>query len=133
MLDETKEERTLTLADLNSRHELRSALKEQLKSVSSQDKALRKQLEEVEGEILECIEGVDRITVDGITYFKQKQEVINAENWDLFYEYILENKALHLLQRRVGQAATLETLEDEGEIPGIEKITITKLGARSGG
>lgn len=123
---------SLGINDLDPRHKRRLQLKDRIKLLNDDLSRTKSELDDLEEEMLTCIEGVDRITLDGITYFKQRREVATAEDWDAFYQYIKENDAIHLLQRRVGQAATLETLED-GDIPGVKKLTITKLGAKANG
>lgn len=55
------------------------------------------------------------------------QTVPHVENWDMFYEYILENRYLHLLQRRPGVKACAELWEQGKMIPGVEKFTQMKV------
>lgn len=55
------------------------------------------------------------------------QTVPQVENWDLFYEFILKNKYLHLLQRRPGVQACAELWEQNKTIPGVEKFTQMKV------
>lgn len=53
--------------------------------------------------------------------------VPQVENWDMFYEFILKNKYLHLLQRRPGVQACAELWEQNKTIPGVEKFTQLKV------
>lgn len=53
--------------------------------------------------------------------------VPQVANWDLFYEFILDNKYLHLLQRRPGVQACAELWEQNKVIPGVEKFTQMKV------
>lgn len=55
------------------------------------------------------------------------QTVPAVENWDLFYEFIMKNKYLHLLQRRPGVQACAELWEQNKVIPGVEKFTSMKV------
>jgi len=53
-----------------------------------------------------------------------EQPVVN--DWDALYQFILQNKAFDLLQRRVSSTAYRDRLED-GEVPGVttfEKQTL---------
>lgn len=55
-----------------------------------------------------------------------KKEVQNVKDWDAFYAYILENKALYLLQRRVSSTALAEAMNID-EVPGVEKVSLTQV------
>ena len=59
-----------------------------------------------------------------------ESEVPVIEDWEAVQEYIRENDALHLLQRRVSSTAWRE-LKDAGElIPGTRPFTQRKLSLR---
>lgn len=58
------------------------------------------------------------------------QTVPQVENWDLFYEYIYENRYGHLLQRRPGVQACAELWEQGKMIPGVEKFTQMKVSVK---
>lgn len=61
-----------------------------------------------------------------------EQTVANVVDWDAFIEYVIQNHAPHLIQRRIASRAALEEIEDNGEtIPGVTVATLTKLGLRS--
>lgn len=55
-----------------------------------------------------------------------------AGNWQEIYDYIKENDAFDLLQRRLGEAAVKSRWEDGITIPGVttfpvEKLTLSKV------
>lgn len=56
--------------------------------------------------------------------------VPQVANWDLFYEFILKNKYLHLLERRPGKSACTELWEQNKVIPGVEKFTMMKVNVK---
>lgn len=56
--------------------------------------------------------------------------VPKVDDWDGFYQYIQENEAFHLLQRRVSTAAARETLEAGENISGISTFTKRAISLR---
>jgi hypothetical protein len=57
----------------------------------------------------------------------------NVEDWVAFEEYVYENNALYLLQRRVAAPAYRDEVESKGQIPGIttfEKRTLSLTNAK---
>lgn len=85
-------------------------LREQERELESQKKKLTAQRTEIEEQILAKFEaeGVDQIRGTKATASLSENEVANVENWDDFYKYIHRQKAFHLLQRRVSDAAWRE-------------------------
>lgn len=70
-----------------------------------------------------------RTSVGMVTYKSKPMPV--AKNWPDVYEYIKENNAFDLLQRRLHEGAVQLRLDDGIKIPGIEffpvdKITVSK-------
>lgn len=56
--------------------------------------------------------------------------VPQASNWDLFHEYIADNKYFHLLQRRPAVKACQELWGQGVVIPGIDKFTSMKVNVK---
>ncbi len=50
-----------------------------------------------------------------------------AGNWEEIYQYIKENDAYDLLQRRLGEAAVRARWEDGITIPGVQTFPVDKL------
>tara|TARA_R110002167_G_scaffold42421_5_gene128746 strand:+ start:1187 stop:1570 length:384 start_codon:yes stop_codon:yes gene_type:complete len=50
-----------------------------------------------------------------------------VKDWDAFYQYIYNNKAWDLLQRRVGERAVIDRWLEGEVIPGIESIEVQNL------
>lgn len=53
--------------------------------------------------------------------------VPTVKDWTKFYDYIKENDAFELLERRPGKAACRERWDDGKAIPGVEKFPVYKL------
>lgn len=53
--------------------------------------------------------------------------VPSVTDWPKFYEFIKENDAFELLERRPGKAACRERWEDGQVVPGVEKFPVYKL------
>lgn len=53
--------------------------------------------------------------------------VPHVKDWDKFYEYIKQNNAFELLERRPGKAACRERWDDGKQVPGVEKFPVFKL------
>lgn len=71
---------------------------------------------------LEAKEG-QRITVS-----INPEDVANVVDWAEFEEYIYDNRALYLLQRRASNPAYRDELKIRDTIPGVETFTKQKLG-----
>jgi hypothetical protein len=56
--------------------------------------------------------------------------VANVTDWDAFEKFIIKNKFLHLLQRRVSDAAWREVMEKKGAVPGTESFVKKRLNLR---
>lgn len=50
-----------------------------------------------------------------------------VKDWTAYYQYIVDNRAFELLERRPGRAACKERWEQGVEIPGVEKFPVYKL------
>ena len=101
--------------------------------IAEKDKLLREEWRTLETVLMAKLDeqGMKRATVDGVaTATLTVQDVPNVVDWDLLYEWILENKATHMLQRRVATAAFRE-LHDAGEIiPGVEPFSKRSISLR---
>jgi hypothetical protein len=57
-------------------------------------------------------------------------DVPTVENWDLVEEWIYDNRALHLVQRRISAKIWETTVGLEGDIPGIKTFEQRKISLR---
>ena len=55
------------------------------------------------------------------------KEKLVVEDWDELYKYIYKHKAWELLQRRLGEEAAKERLNDGLVIPGVQKMKLKDL------
>ena len=80
----------------------------------------------LETQIIESmqVEGISLARTDFGTVSVTKTDVASVKDWPAFEEYIYENRALHLLQRRTSAPAYRDQVAAEGEIPGV--VTFTK-------
>jgi len=72
-------------------------------------------------------EGLSLARTDFGTVSVTKLDVASVKDWNAFEDYIYENHALHLLQRRPSDAAYRDELAIRGEIPGVETFTKVSL------
>ena len=54
-------------------------------------------------------------------------KVATIDDWEAFTEFVTENNAFHLLERRPAQAGCRELMQDGENIPGIKPFIKTKL------
>ena len=112
--------------------EQRDILREQKRGLEAQIRDIESQLADNEAQILEIMEnqGVDKLQVGKLSFSASTQTLPSIEDWDAFYEFIHENKAFHLLHRRVSTGAFTE-LAEAGELPpGTSSYTKTRLNMR---
>lgn len=50
-----------------------------------------------------------------------------VKDWEAFYKYIARTKKFELLQKRLGEGAVQEILDDGKTVPGVEKFTVVKV------
>ena len=107
-------------------------LRNQKQDYESKAKKIKEQMDVLESAI------INRLDIDETTMSRGKtasailteQEIPKVEDWDEFYQYIQENEAFHLLQRRVSTAAARETLEAGEIIAGVGTFTKRAISLR---
>jgi hypothetical protein len=57
-------------------------------------------------------------------------KIPSVKDWDLFYKYIADNDAFHLIQKRASAAAWLDECKIEGLVPGTEEFIQRKISLR---
>jgi hypothetical protein len=104
----------------------KAQLKEREKQLNEVWYALESQLMSMADEL-----GMKRMGVDGLGTATVTETVVPVvEDWDSVHQYILENEAPHLLQRRVAAAAFRE-LQDMGvDVPGLSPYTKRAISLR---
>jgi hypothetical protein len=108
-------------------------LRNELRDVQSQEKDIKASMTQIEEQLLALYDE------QGITLCRGRRasasittgEVPVVRDWDAFYEYVLENSALHLLERRPSTAAWRELREGGEEVPGTEPFTKRGISVRT--
>lgn len=96
-----------------------------------------KEIEDTYNELAESLmarldaEGADKATGKKATVSISKSLTGQVEDWDKFSAYVIKNKYLHLLQRRLSDPAIRELLETKGKVPGVTPFTKRRLNLRS--
>lgn len=129
----TKGKRPLSLGELSDRlweeRERKRALEEQMKDIERGIEALTLELlERMEAEKLDQVKGSNASVSIGTNV------IAKVDDWEAFGAYIVKNKYLHLLQRRVSDPAYRELLErlPKGKsIPGVEPFVKKRLNIRT--
>lgn len=64
--------------------------------------------------------GLESVKTEAGSVSKVRKVTPRVEDWEAFYHYVHENKAYHLLQKRVAQGNTLEEMKEIGRmLPGV--------------
>lgn len=107
-------------------------LRETLRGIQQQEKDQLALIEAAEVVLMETMktEGVDKSTGKLATASISDVASANVVDWDLFGAYVLKNKYIHLLQRRISLPAVRELFETKGKVPGVEPFTQRKLNLR---
>lgn len=71
--------------------------------------------------------GLTLVRTEFGTLATRSTTVASVKDWDAFEQYIYENHALYLLQRRASDPAYRELLASDGDIPGVEPFTKTSV------
>lgn len=95
----------------------RTALK---KLYEEQDDILKDQMKSIESVFLQYLsdQGMDSAKTPAGTVYRQVEMTPSAEDWDAVYEYIRENDAFDMLERRIKKTFVADYLEEnEGQLP----------------
>ena len=86
---------------------------------------LKKVKSNLETDIIESMQddGLSLARTDHGTVSLKSTAMASVTDWTAFEEYIYENRALYLLQRRASNPAYVEEVEVQGSIPGVETFT----------
>jgi len=98
--------------------------------------ALARQERELEYQVLARLQEQDLPGASGVlaTATRDLVRVPQVKDWEAFYEYVLENEALDLLERRISRLAWRDREELEGPIPGVgsEQLARVRLTSKRG-
>lgn len=100
------------------------------KDLASQAKDIEKRIAITERELMDAMDadGVTQAGNDSIGKVSLSESVYpQVDSWDMFGEYILTNRYLHLLERRPAVLAYRELLTLGRQVPGVLPFTKRKL------
>jgi hypothetical protein len=107
-------------------------LRTEKQSIEAKAKKLGEELELMEAEILARLDAEETTMARGkqATAILTESQVPKVDDWDLFYAYMLEEEAMHMLQRRIAVPAARETIQAGDAIPGVSMFTKRQIGLR---
>jgi len=112
---------TLTIGEnadrLNKVKQLKAKLNEEIKELNKEIFTIEIELQNE----LQAI-GLDKFSTKQVAITMTSADVPNIENLEEFYNYIIENRAPYLLQRRPSAAAMAEIWNSGQEIKGVSKV-----------
>lgn len=93
---------------------IREARAERKEKWEQEDKELKEQIETVEAQLLEVCRqtGSESIKTAHGTAMRRVTTRYWTQDWEAMHEFIKENDALHLLEKRIAQTAMKEFLEE---------------------
>lgn len=106
--------------------------RELLAAIDKQKAALiekREALEE-QASVIMRLQGVNAVRTEHGTLAIQNQTISTVDDWESFAEYIYDNNAFHLIERRPSQQACRELTSSGVKIPGLKPFVRTKLSFR---
>jgi hypothetical protein len=105
-------------------------LREDRLSLERQAEAIKEKETELKAGLIEALATHGANGVAGATHrvTLRKKSVPQVQDWSKLYEYILQNEAFDLLQRRLSAPAVVERWDDKKEVAGVVAISVTDLG-----
>lgn len=109
------------------------ALREHKRALEAELKDVRQEIEEAEQNVMEMLKqnGVTMSAGEHATVSITETVVPAVEDWDAFYEHIMQTGDFHLLERRPASRAYRELLESGEDVPGLRPFTKRNLSLRS--
>lgn len=106
--------------------------REEIREINARKSELEKEKEEVEKTIMSMLDEQDVTLMRGrqATISISEAENAKVEDWDDFENYIYDNRALYLLQRRPSNPAYREMIKTDGAIPGVVSFTKRTINLR---
>lgn len=81
---------------------------------------------ELKQHMIDSLDASDDTGASGLKYRVQikKKTLPKANDWDSVWAYVIEHGRTDFLQKRLNDKAVMDTLEEAGHIPGIERVNI---------
>lgn len=110
-------------------HQLRTKIRDDEQKL----KELKKEFDEKQWNVVALMEelGLDQAKSNSATVFVAKDVLPTVKDWEKLTDYIKENDAHYLFQKRITQSAWKELIESGETVPGVEPFEQTKLNMRS--
>lgn len=107
-------------------------LREQKRKLSDEYKKVDEQYKELEAQLLNRLDQEGAQFSGSSKHRATVSEVVvpSVTDWDAFYEYVKENDALYLFEKRVASAPWRELVESGEQIPGTEPFTKRSINLR---
>lgn len=104
-------------------------LRERMRALNAELKEIKEEFDAKEWELMRVMEelGLDQAKSDRVTVSLKKDTVGTVEDWDALEDYIKENDAFYLFQRRISSVAYKELLQMGEDVPGVKQTELTKL------
>jgi len=109
-------------------------LREQLRTLAKTEKELREAYNETSIALLSQLDtmGVDSLRTSVARVSITESQIAKLADWEAFTQYVLDNNAFHLLQKRPAANAIKELHTISGELPpGIDLIQIREISMRT--
>lgn len=99
------------------------------RDMKSETDAVGDRMSEIKEHLIQTLSKSDDTGAAGLKYRVQVKTDAKPKpaDWDAIYKYIAEHERFDLLQRRLSDRAVMDILDQEGKMPGIERIHVPKL------
>ncbi len=121
------------MTDLDALSQRLIQIRDERRLLKEQDKELSKEFEEISEQVLAAMNemGTDSTRTAHASMSASTQIVANVKDWDSLYQFIRDNDAFFLLQKRVSNTAWREQRELTGDIAGTEAYEKVSLNLRA--
>lgn len=122
------------MTNINTLVEKLWTLREQLRTLAKTEKELREAYNETSIALLSQLDtmGVDSLRTSVARVSITESQIAKLTDWEAFTQYVLDNNAFHLLQKRPAANAIKELHTISGELPpGIDLIQIREISMRT--
>lgn len=108
-------------------------IRQEKAKLSEREKQLTEEFNQLEQVLLARADeqGATRIATKDGTAIVSEQELPQIDDWDEAHNWMKENDALYLLQRRINSAAFRELVKSGQSVPGISVYTKRSLNFRA--
>ncbi len=107
-------------------------LKVELQKLNEESKIIKEKIAQYEVELIQHLEttGLDQVRTENATFSLSTSIQPVAKDWEAIGQWIIENNAIHLLQRRISTIPYRELLDQGEEVDGIEPFEKTVVKTR---